>query len=123
MGAASEIVHTLAEPVLVNGVSYSSITLRRPRTGEIRKIHRAGGFGKLMALAGKAEAASKAADGDAASLDLLSIYDDLAPVIAILAHVDEAVIDALEIADTTALISYLGGLIDGPLSLPATPAS
>lgn len=116
MGELSEITVPLATPVEVGGSKIASLTLRRPRTGELRKLHKAGAFTKLMALASRAEAAKTQADG----LELLSVYDDLAPTLAILAGVDEAVIDALEVEDTNKLLAALGRIRINPLSAPAT---
>lgn len=98
--------HTLSEPITVGGISYPTITLQRPRTGEIRKLHRSGAFAKLIALGERVEKAESSGAGDE-SLDLLSVYDDIVPVLAVLARIDEAVIDALDPADTNKLIELL----------------
>ncbi|WP_336798859.1 phage tail assembly protein [Kaistia sp. MMO-174] len=108
MTKLTSVTHTLAEPVEVGGKFYAAITLARPRTGEIRKLHRTGAFAKLIALGEKAEKAEAgAAESEEADLDFLSIYDDIVPVLAVLGRVDEAVIDALETADTNKLIELL----------------
>ncbi|WP_336800670.1 phage tail assembly protein [Kaistia sp. MMO-174] len=112
MTKLTSATHTLPAPIEVGGKSYVAITLYRPRTGEIRKLHRSGAFAKLIALGEKAENAenaenAEAQDDEAAAFDHLSIYDDIVPVLAVLARVDEAVIDALDPADTNKLIELL----------------
>jgi hypothetical protein len=53
---------------------------------------------------------------------MLAVFDDLAPVVAILAGVDEAVIDALEVEDTTRLFAALGQIDIASFMQPPTSA-
>lgn len=141
MAKLSQIVHTLAEPIKVGGKDYSVITLRAPNTGMLRAMGREGSMMKLVAVADRvdeadrleqeakrlaeekdpgAEAARKAAEE--ASIGLLSIYDDLVPTLAIIAGVDVAVIDELDINETNALLAKMQELDLGPLSRGASSA-
>lgn len=118
MSKLSAVTVPLATPVEVGGVKHAELTLRKPRTGELRKLHRAGAFSKLVALGEKAEKAE--AGGD--PFGMLAVFDDLAPVVAILAGVDEAVIDALEVDDTTKLFAALGQIDIASFMQPLTSA-
>lgn len=124
MSKLSAVTVPLGTPVTVGGQTIAELTLRKPRTGELRKLHRAGAFSKLAALGEKAEKAQKAekdgAGGD--PFEMLSVFDDLAPVVAILAGVDEAVIDALEVEDSTRLFAALGEIDIASFMQPPTSA-
>lgn len=116
MSKLSAVTVTLGTPVTVGGATFATVTLRKPRTGELRKLHRAGAFSKLAAIGAKAEQAETGGD----PFEMLAVFDDLAPVVAILAGVDEAVIDALEVDDTTKLFAALGQIDIASFMQPPT---
>lgn len=124
MSKLSAVTVPLATPVTVGGHAHTELTLRKPRTGELRKLHRAGAFSKLAAIGAKAEKAEKAEkDGTGGDpFEMLAVFDDLAPVVAILAGVDEAVIDALEVDDCTKLFAALGQIDIASFMQPPTSA-
>lgn len=105
-------VHTLKYPKTVNGKSYEALTLTRADGGAMRLLDRAG----ALALMGEVEQRRNEGKTGMALMPA-GLIDKMAPFLARVAGVDEAVIDALDAADFMELFDKLDEVLpDGPLS-------
>lgn len=109
-------VHTLTKPVTVNGKVYEALTLHRADGGAMRLLDRTG----ALALIGELE--TRRSEGVKGLAVMPSgLLDKMAPFLARVCGIDEAVIDALDAADFMALFDKIDEVLpDGPLSSATT---
>lgn len=107
-------VLTLKDPFELNGKRYEALTFRKARGAEMRALDRSG----LMALLVGLRDAVKIVDGNAeVEIWPTGMLDKASPIMAMLADVDEAVIDRLDAKDYLAAFEKMQEVIgDGPLS-------
>lgn len=106
-------VFPLKHPKTINGQRYEVLTLSRPDGGAVRYLDRSGSLDMIMSLRG--------ADLTDKSRIPVGMIDKLAPFFAMVAGVEEAVIDRLDFEDFMALFDKLDEVLpDSPLSDPAT---
>ena len=112
----------LKHPFDLNGKRYEALTLSRAKGGALRMLDRSGALGMMQEL-GKAVAKAKAG-AQAAGLDPekeenlavdipAGLIDKLAPFLATLAGVDEAVIDEVDADDYLALFAKVEECMPG----------
>lgn len=102
-------VFPLKHPKTVNGQLYEALTLRRPDGGAVRYLDKSGALDMILSLHG--------ADLSERGRIPVGFIDKLAPFFAMVAGVDEAVIDRLDFEDFMALFDKLDEVLpDSPLS-------
>ena len=107
-------VVTLLHPVDINGRRYEALTLRRARTRELRYLDRSGCLDLMTQLQASPE-------GDKRGSTPPGLIDKIVPLLASLADVDEAVIDALDGDDLFQLFERLEEVMpQGPLPAETT---
>lgn len=107
-------VYPLKHPKTVNGQRYEVLTLQRADGGALRYLDRSGALELILSMK------ETVASGAAIKLPL-GLIDKLAPFFAMVAGVEEAVIDRLDHEDFMGLFDKVDEVLpDSPLSGPTT---